>query len=75
MDKHGRQGPATTIPNNKGQADDSIKSSQGIIIYQGGYLPFHEGPKSNHRLLWIKISHGNYFGKTSPPIGPLQPVD
>ena len=43
--KHGGQGPGTTISNNKGQAIYGIWASRGIIIYQGGYLPFHDVPK------------------------------
>ena len=54
---HRVQGPGTTISDKNGQAIDGIWSSQGIIISQGLYLPFQEGPKSDHRLLWIKISH------------------
>ena len=59
--KHGGQGTGTSIPNNKCQAFDGIWHSQGIIISQGGYPPFHNGPKSDHRLLWIKISYNNAF--------------
>ena len=55
--KYGGQGPRKTIPNNNIQEIDCIWASKGIIIYQGGHLPFHNGPKSDHRLLWIKISH------------------
>ena len=61
--KHGGQGPGTAISNKKEQAIKGIWVSQGITIYQGGYLPFHDGPKSDHRLLWIKISHRIAFGK------------
>ena len=60
--KNGGQGPGTTIPNKKGQVIDGIWASQGNIIYQGGYLPFHDGPKSDHRLLWINISLDIEFG-------------
>ena len=59
--KHGGQGPGTSISNNRGQEIDDIWHSQGIIISQGGYPPFHDRPKSDHRLLWIKISYNNAF--------------
>ena len=49
--KHEVQGIWTTIPNRKGLAIDGIWESQGIIISQGVYLPFQDGPKSDHRLL------------------------
>ena len=58
--KHGGQGPETTREKNKGQAIDGIWASQGIIISQGVYLTFHDGPKSGHMLLCIKISHDQY---------------
>ena len=53
-DRHGSLGPGTTRANKKQQAIDWIWVSQGVTISQGGYLPFHFSPKSNHRLLWIK---------------------
>ena len=49
--KHGGQGTGTIRSHKKGQAIDGIWSSQGIIISQGGYLPLHGGPNSDHRLL------------------------
>ena len=74
-EKYLGQGPATKRPNKKGQTINGIWALKGIIISQGGYLPFHEGLKSCHRILWIKISHHTDFGKTRPPTGPLQPGD
>ena len=73
--KHGGHRPVTTRSNKKGQAIGGIWVSQGIIIYQGGYLPFNDGPKSDHRLLWINISYKIAFGKTKPHIGPWQQED
>ena len=49
--KYGGQGPSTKRPNNKGQAIDGIWASQGIIISQGGYIPFHGGTMSDHRII------------------------
>ena len=60
--KHGGQGTETTREKNKGQAIDGIWASQGIIISQGVYPPFHYDHKSDHMLLWIKISHETAFG-------------
>ena len=65
--KHGGQGTVTTRSNKKGQAIEVIWASQGIIISQGGYPPFHDSPKSDHRLLWIKISHKIVFEKNKSP--------
>ena len=62
-DKHGGQGPETKQSKKKVQAIDGIWASQGTIISQGGYLNFNDGPKSYHRLLWIKISHETAFVK------------
>ena len=56
-----------TRSNKKGQAIEFILALRGIIISQGGYLPFHNDPKSYHRLLWINISHKIAFGKNKAP--------
>ena len=50
-----------TRSNKKCQEIDGIWASQGIIISRRGYLPFQNGHKSDHRLLWIKISYNNAF--------------
>ena len=42
--KYVRQGQGTKISNKKGKDIDGIWASQGIIISQGGYLSFHNGP-------------------------------
>ena len=39
-----------------------------MIIYQGGYLPYHSGPKSDHILVCIKIPHLVAFGNKNPPL-------
>ena len=65
--KYGGQGPGKTISNKKIQEIDCIWDSKGIIIYQGGYLPFHNGLKSDHRLLWINISHKIALGENKSP--------
>ena len=70
--KHGGQGTGTTRSNKKGQSIDGIWALKGIIIYQVGYLPFHDGPKPYYNLLWINITHKILFEENNPPIGPLQ---
>ena len=65
--KHGGQGIGTKRSNKKGQAIGSIWDSQGIKISQGEYLPFHDAPKSYHRLLCIQISHEIAFGENKAP--------
>ena len=65
--KHVVQGIGTTRSNKKGQEIDGIWDSQGIIISQGVYLPFHDVPNSYHRLLCINISHEIEFGKNKSP--------
>ena len=68
--KHGGQGSGKTKSNKKCQEIDGIWASQGIIISQGGYLPLHDGPNSDHRLIWIKISHDIVFGENKAPYIP-----
>ena len=66
LDKHGA-GPATTRSNNSDRAIDGIWGTAGVAINAGGYLPFYSGPKSDHRILWIKVSYQVAFGSLSPP--------
>ena len=61
-------GPGTTIANKMKQAIYGIWGSQGIIISQVGYFPYHFGPKSDQRLLWIKTPHLVAFGEKKPPL-------
>lgn len=66
-EKHGTSGPATTRSNKSDEAIDGIWGTLGISIIAGGYLPFHFGPKSDHRMLWIKLTHQVAFGGSQPP--------
>ena len=66
--RHRSMRPGKTRANNKQQAIDRIWGSQGIKISQEEHLPFHLGPKSDHRLLWIKIPHIVVFGDKNPPL-------
>eukprot|EP00957_Ditylum_brightwellii_P067657 5135289-Ditylum_brightwellii.AAC.1 len=52
-EKHGVGKCATTRGNKSRKAVDSIWGTQGVQIDAGGYLPFHTGFQSDHRLLWI----------------------
>ena len=45
----------------------SGKKIDGMWVFQGGYLPFHFGPKSDHRLLCIKIPQSVSFGDKTLP--------
>ena len=67
LERHGTNGPATTRSNTSQQAIDGIWATHGINISTGGYLPFHNGPKSDHRILWIKVPMITAFGGYSPP--------
>ena len=67
-DRYGSMGSGTTISNKKKQAIYGIWGSKGIKIFQGGYIPFHFGTKSYHRLFWIKITHLVAFGDKNPPL-------
>ena len=51
----------------KKQTIDGIWGSKGIKIYQGGYLPYQFGPKSDHIILSIKIPHLVAFGEKNHP--------
>eukprot|EP00957_Ditylum_brightwellii_P187111 14251546-Ditylum_brightwellii.AAC.1 len=52
-----------TIQGNKSKRlVDGIWGTMGIKIEEGGYLLFHEGIKSDHRLLWIRIQLAYVFG-------------
>ena len=53
---------ATSKGNKSIKAVDGIWGTRGIKIEDGGYLPFHTGIVSDHRLLWIRISLKYVFG-------------
>eukprot|EP00957_Ditylum_brightwellii_P211960 15366810-Ditylum_brightwellii.AAC.1 len=63
-EKHGLQKCATTRGNKSKQAVDGIWGTMGIKIEAGGYLPFHTGIASDHRILWIKVVLSYIFGHT-----------
>lgn len=68
LDRHGTDGPATTRTNKSREAIDGIWGTKGISIHSGGYLPFHHILKSDHRLLWIRISRAHALGSVVPPM-------
>ena len=65
-DRHGK-GPATTKSNESGEAIDGIWGTAGISIKAGGYLPFNQCVRSDHRAIWVKISYQVAFGTLAPP--------
>eukprot|EP00957_Ditylum_brightwellii_P205732 15345146-Ditylum_brightwellii.AAC.1 len=66
-ERHGL-GPATTRGNMTRQAIDGIRATHGVKITEGGYLPLHQGYRSNHRLLWIKLCLEYTFGTIEHPM-------
>ena len=66
-DRHGK-GPDTTKSNESGVAIDGIWGTPGITIKAGGYLPFNQCVRSDHRALWVKISYQVAFGTLAPPL-------
>ena len=70
-DKHGSEGPCSTRSNKNNNAIDGIWGSPGLATTSCGYLPVNYGLKSDHRLIWVKISLANSLGdKTLPPTTP-----
>jgi hypothetical protein len=67
FERHGFQAPATT---DKGSLPiDGIWASRTLVIERGGYLPHGAAiPTTNHRGLWVDISHVVAYGHSLPPI-------
>ena len=66
LDQHSTKSPpATCNKNTKRQPIDGIFATNGIKIIAGGYAPFDEGCPSDHRYLWVDISHQHAFGDES----------
>jgi hypothetical protein len=63
---------ATCDTSQPGRPIDGIYTTLGLDIIQGGYCPFHAGPSSQHRALWIDIPFSQAFGHI-PPEAPLRP--
>ena len=55
-ENHGKKGPSTTRINKNHKSFDGIWGAIDISIETGGYLPYHLGIKSDHRLIWVKIA-------------------
>jgi hypothetical protein len=64
---------ATCDSSKPGRPIDGIYTTLGLDITQGGYCPFHAGPKTQHRALWIDIPFTQAFGFIPPPEAPSQP--
>ena len=72
-DKHGTEGPRTTRTNWKNKAIDRIWVSPGLSKTSCGYLPVNQVLKSDHRLIWVKLTLSNTLGnKTLPSITPSE---
>ena len=70
IEKHGDEGPETCIRNESKIPIDGIFCTPGLSILAGGYLPYHDGPKSDHRFLWIRMAVQIAFGHLAPPTQP-----
>ena len=70
IEKHGEEGPETCIKNESNVPIDGIFCTPGLSILAGGYLPYHEGPKSDHRFIWMRMSVQIAFGHLAPPTQP-----
>ena len=62
-DKHGTEGPEYTKSNEKNDEIDDIWGSSSLDMTSCGYLPVNHGLKSDHRMIRVKISLANAFGK------------
>lgn len=67
IERHGSDGPATTRSNKSSEPIDGIWATQGVSIVSGGYLPFHHIVRSDHQLIWIRISYSHTLGSCLPP--------
>ena len=70
VEKHGGKGPETCLKNESNIPIDGIFCTPGLSILAGGYLPYCDGPKTDHRLLWIRLSAQIAFGHLGPKIQP-----
>ena len=70
IEKHGEEGPETCIKNESNVPIDGIFCTPGLSILAGGYLPHHDGPKSDHRFLWMRMTVQIAFGHLAPPTQP-----
>ena len=72
-EKHSKKGPATTRKKQNHEAFDVIWGTIGLSIKKCGYLPYHLGIKSDHRIIWVKIETSVALGYQLSPRNP--PVD
>ena len=66
-DKHGPEGPGYTRSNKNNNAIYDIWGSPGLVVNSCIYLPVNNGLKSDHRLIWVKISLANALGDNNIP--------
>ena len=62
--------PATCNKNEHRVSIDGIFCTHGLIPVAAGYRPFHEGPKSDHRILWVDFVKKSVLGNESPRMKP-----
>ena len=62
--------PATCNKNEHRVSIDGIFCTRGLIPVAAGYRPFNEGPKSDHRILWVDFVKKSVLGNESPRMKP-----
>ena len=69
-EKYGKKGPATTTRSKNHKTVEGIWGTIGLSIKEGGYLQYHLGIKSDHRLIWIQIAISIALGSQISPSKP-----
>jgi hypothetical protein len=75
LERHSeRSPPATNDKNNKREPIDGIWVTQDLQVNGAGYLPFGDGCKSDHCLLWADFLFHSAFGQDciKPPRIPIK---
>ena len=57
--------PATCDKNTQRQPIDAIWTTPGLTPVFSGYLPFHKGCPSDHRMLWIDLVQDTFLGHST----------
>ena len=60
--RHGHTTPSTCDKNTNNVPIDGILLSADLDISATGYLPFGDGPRSDHRVLWADITKSSALG-------------
>ena len=67
-EKHDDKGTTSTRRNLKEDTIDEILVNEGLNISSVGYLPLNHRINSNHRLIWVSITHTEAFGDARLPL-------